>query len=75
MLFDDNFNPQSTRKQGGDYFRIANIGLQASKNTLNSPIKSWRSIFIKATLNIIFKYTNDYGSFNTKKKGNIKKLL
>ena len=35
--------------------------------TVKSPIKAWRSIFTEAVLNMIVKYINDYGSFNTKK--------
>ena len=35
------------------------------KKTLNLPIKSFRSTFTEAALNIIVKYKNDYGSFNT----------
>ena len=60
LLFDDNFCPLSTRQQGGDDVTTTNIILKASKNIVSSPIKSWRSIFIEATLNVIFNYKNHY---------------
>ena len=65
-LFDDHFNPRNIRQQGGDGVTTTNIVLQYPKNTVNSPIKYWRSIFTQTTLYLIVKYTNDYGSFNTK---------
>ena len=45
---------------------MANIGLQYSKNTVNTPIKAWRLIATEAAINMIFKYTNYYGSFKEK---------
>ena len=63
-----------TRQQGGDNVTTTNIRLQASKNTMNSPIKSCGSIFTEATMNIIVNYTNDYVSFNEKEWGGILKI-
>ena len=35
-------------------------GLKISKNTVNSPLKSWINIFTEPLLNKIVRYTNDY---------------
>ena len=37
------------------------IGLQSSKNTVNSPMKAWRQVFTNSILDRIVKYTNEYG--------------
>ena len=60
-LFGNNFRSQSTIQQGGDYVTATTIGLESSKNTVNQTIKSWRSMFIEVTLNIIVNYINDCG--------------
>ena len=65
-LFDDHFCPLSTIQQGGEYVTTTKIWLQASKNTVKSHIKSWRSIFTEATDNMVVKYTNNRRFFKSK---------
>jgi DNA polymerase III epsilon subunit-like protein len=48
----------STRRNDNEEVRI---GLQASKNTVNSPMKAWRQIFTNSILDRIVRYTNEYG--------------
>ena len=56
--FEHEFARPDTRSiQGG-----SRIGLQASVNSVNSPIKSWRYIFTDGILNKIVRYSNDYGA-------------
>ena len=60
LLLDDNFGPQSTIKYHGDNYTTTKILLQYSKK-INPPIKAWRPIFTEVALNMIVKYTKDYG--------------
>ena len=42
------------------------LGIQGSVGSLNSPLKAWRSIFTKSIIDMIVRYTNDYGELNDK---------
>ena len=41
LLFDDHFRPRITKQHGGEDVTRTNIVLQASKQSVNIPIKSW----------------------------------
>ena len=55
--FATEFSRRDTRSNQG----LGRIGLQASINSVNSPIKAWRHIFTDGILNKVVRYSNAYG--------------
>jgi hypothetical protein len=58
-LFEDKLRSRSSvRLNNGE---PPTIGLQCSKNTVNSPLKAWRHIWKNSLLDNIVKYSDQYG--------------
>ena len=56
-----NFDPSESSTIFG-----AQAGLKYSASNFNTPIRAWRQIFTNYLLNMIVKYTNDYGEVHCK---------
>lgn len=63
-MFVDEQTRRQTRNTNGEQLTI---GLQVSKNSVNSPLKAWRAIFTETILKKIVSYTNEYGEWKSEK--------
>ncbi len=59
VLFQEKLRSHSSVRLNND--EPPSIGLQCSKNTVNSPLKAWRHIWTNSLLDKIVKYSNQYG--------------
>jgi hypothetical protein len=58
-MFESEMKKRETRTTSED--DNVHTGLLCSKNSVNSPLKSWRQVFTSSILDKIVKYTNEYG--------------